>query len=75
MTRMQNVSDADIIMRYSENYIEFKGDIMANFDTKMKRIVWSQGGCQSAGVNFATMKAKHAEVVKETMNSRRRTTA
>ena len=75
MTRMPNVSEADVIMRYSENYIEFKGDIVANFDTKMKRILWSQGGCQSAGVNFATMKAKHAEVVKETMNSRRRTTA
>ena len=39
MTRMPNVSDADIIMRYSENYIEFQGDIVANFDTKTKRNV------------------------------------
>ena len=75
MTRMPNVLDDDIIMKYSENYIEFQGGIVANFDTKTKRIVWSQPGCQAAGINFATMKSKHAQVVKETMSTRRRTTA
>ena len=75
MTRMPNVPDDDIIMKYSENYIEFQGDIVANFDTKTKRIVWSQPGCQAAGINFATIKSKLAQVVKETMSTRRRTTA